>query len=266
MLRKLFLVLGLSGALACPALSFARPSMMFASDSDPEAVNFVREKFGDADYVGSRVVDVSKPGKSAVFVLPASVDSVRHHARAACGTKGAPTVVIYDPEHWEATPESERRDLPAAIEAGADAVHASGCRKFGLAPDGEFIGLVPKACSATPGALARSVNWKKVDVLVLQAQRLLAERCGGRANVAAYSRFVAEWSRIVKAVNPDIKVFSSLTFRYTDAATMSEAIRKSRRDVDGYYLAYPSSESGTKCEHCQSSNLKSVVETIGSGQ
>ncbi|WP_128003289.1 hypothetical protein [Piscinibacter defluvii] len=266
MLRKMFLVLGLSGALACPAISIARPSIMFAAGWDPEAVRLVREKFGEVDYLSSEVTDESRPGPAQVFALPASLESVRRQAGAPCNLKGGPTLVIYDPEHWEATPESDRRDLPATIEAGADAVRASGCRKFGLAPDGQFIGLEPKECRAAPSALARSVNWKKVDVLVLQAQRLLSDKCGGRANIAEYSRFVAEWSRLVKAANPAIKVFPSMTFRYTDVATMSEAIRRTRRDVDGYYLAYPSSKSGINCDHCRSTNLKSVVDTIGTTQ
>lgn len=266
MLRKLFLVLGLSGVFACPTLSLARPSIMFAAGWDQEAVKMVRERFGEVDYLSSEVVDESKPVRARVFALPASVESVRRLAGAPCNLKGGPTLVIYDPEPWDATPESDRRDLPRSIEAGAEAVHASGCRQFGLAPAGEYIGLEPRACRATPSALARSVNWKKVDLLVLQVQRLLSDKCGGRANIAEYSRFVAEWSRIVKAANPDIKVLPSMTFRYTDAATMTEAIRKTRRDVDGYYLAYPSSRSGINCVHCGSSNLKSVVDTLDATQ
>jgi hypothetical protein len=258
-----FFVLLISGMLYRPVWAGTQnPFFVFAAGWDSAAVEVVLRSFGKADLLGDSLLrgsSVQSSERPLGFALPPSLALVAKAAAQPCTSATRSKVVIYNPEHWDATPPQELNGLHNSIADAARMVRASGCRIFGVAPDGKLLGLPTGQCRGEPSALATQVDWKQVDLVLLQAQRLLADRCGGAIGVQEYARFVGKWSRELKAANPSIKVVAQLSFRYTDVETMLNAIDATRTVADGYYLAYPNEKSGVKCQYCAPENLERLL-------
>ncbi len=238
-----------------PAVAKDKFGLMFAAQWDLEAIAYVKNAFNENDYLRADIGN----GRSINFVLPASIFQISKHATNYCAkTKG---MVIYDPEHWDATPKEELADLGRSAHDAVSLTRNSGCQSFGIAPDGITIGVQPQTCIASVSETINKVDWRKIDLVVIQGQRLLSDQCVKCNQTTTYSEFVKNWAIELKRRNPDIKIFSSMSFRHTDAATMDEALMRVRPYIDGLYLAYPKSTAQNECKYCTVDQLKAVVES-----
>jgi hypothetical protein len=152
------------------------------------------------------------------------------------------THILYDIEHWSRTPESEQQNPAESIGRASQRVHAASL-KYGITPDATF--LVENY---------RQVDWDNVDFLGMQLQRY-------SQNITEFSAYVENISIHVKAENPSTNVFVQLSFRFTDAQEMIEAMEAARPWVDGYIVAYlPSSN---ECmPQCNPAALDFVLKSI----
>ena len=244
------------------AAASARPFLMFASDWDPNAVQVVYQNFDRDDFISQSMVENwGSSGSKAlphVFSLPANLRATNNWVSKGCSMHGRPEVVIYDPEKWEHTPPEEQANLRGSIASAAQAVRNGGCFSFGVAPGGNLVGDISGRCKREPTRLLDEIDWKKVDIFVVQTQALVTESCGGARNVPEFARYMEKVVRKVRSANPSIKVVSSMSFAHTSPETMKAAVLLTQNLVDGYYLAYPKVE---KCTHCTPENLRSVIQT-----
>ena len=122
-------------------------------------------------------------------------------------------MVMYNPEHWELTPEDEQQDLAEIVQQFADAVHARGLR-FMFAPDRryaeEYLGQVGPY----------------VDAVLLQGQRL-------QHDPQTFASWVLGMTDIARAANPDIQVFVQVGATRGTASEMLAAIQTVAGDIDG---------------------------------
>ena len=256
------LVVALHFARAGSAASVA-PFFMF-STSKFDAVErdgvlaTLRTHVTSNDYLSDRLVELDaelarRVGPAHRYTLPPNLRALERQAAACSGG-----LVIYDGEHWGDTPLSEQTDMAAAIARGKSLAKAAGCR-YGVAPDGEFLGLVPKSCRVDAGsALHREVDWSDIALFNIQAQRLLSDACTAQSGVESYVRFVTTVARDVRAKNPDTKISAQVSFRSTPPDRMLAAVARLRGVVDGFYIAYPSNV-GTACTYCSPQNLERVL-------
>ena len=249
--------------LSASAQAADHPFFVFATTWDKAAAEVASQYAEDGDLLFSAISRHPKEGvkkQSAMrFALPASLKTVAERSSETCVTNGQSQVVIYNPEHWEATPKAELDALPASVSKAGDTVKQAGCRYFGVAPDGKLLGLAPTACKGRPSELANQIDWRRVDFIVLQAQRLLSDKCNSPSRVQDYAQFVRDWAVTVRRSNPSIKVVAQMSFRVSDPETMREAVKATHEVVDGYYLAYPRSSGRLKCKYCSSDNLKQFL-------
>ena len=89
---------------------------------------------------------------------------------------------------------------------------------------------------------------------------MLSSNCGGIKNVRD-SRFISEWAKIVKSINPNIKVMGHFSLRHSSIETIYAEISETRDVEDGHYLAYPKIE-GKVCKYCTPENLNDVINAI----
>jgi len=228
--------------------------LMFAAQWDTDAVKIVKEYFGNNDYLG---YDINN-NKSKVFFLPPNIAKLSNLAEKYCPKQKV--TVIYDPEHWEHTPIVERENLSDSIFRTVRISKEFKCNEVGIAPDGKMIGLYPKACAGDISSLARNIDWNNIDLIILQAQRLLSDSCVKEGGINNYVKFIRKWTETIKKANPNVKVFASMSFRYTHPSVMIQVIDKLKDIVDGFYLAYPKSEGKLYCVYCNPENLKIVIK------
>ncbi len=244
------------------------PFLMFANSSDSKVFPVLRQFFEARDYVSFRIASQAPAlarliGRSHQFVLPTALDGVRKYS--GCGT-GKPGLVVYDIEHWNETPVSEQQQPGPSITAAARVTHADKCQLFAVAPDGQYMGLKEGACSYDFDAgIYRRVDWTQVDLVSIQAQRLLSENCAGTLTVEDYAGFVSRAAAFLRSRNPKITVVSQFSFRYTSPGQMVEAMRKAAPSVDGFYLAYPSNQK-TPCRYCSPENVAEVLRAWRTGK
>ena len=98
-----------------------------------------------------------------------------------------------------------------------------------------------------------------MDLLSIQAQRLLSDTCANKLNVADDVGLVAHVAAYVRSRNPSIVVVSQLSFRYTPPEKMVEAMHQSSPAVDGFYLVYPSGQANP-CHYCSAKNVAAVLQ------
>lgn len=238
-------------------------SIMFASRWDDDAVALMLRSVDEGDYLSRNIPGTGRlPVPVTLFSLPPSVDKVIAGGARPCPTGGARELIVYDPEHWEHTPAEERENLKESINKAQSIVHDTECHQFGLAPGGRVLGVATESCSGDASEFIDIVDWKKVDLFVVQAQGLLSRRCTKTGNVDPYAEFVRGVVEAVKARNDKIKVLVSMSFRYTRPEVMVSAIGRTRGFVDGYYVAYPINKSGDRCRYCTKENLSVVVDAI----
>ncbi|HLY56691.1 MAG TPA: hypothetical protein VKS60_14095 [Stellaceae bacterium] len=196
-----------------------------------------------------------------VFVLPPNLTQVAATIRKGTGD-GTPGLLIYDGEHWEATPGDEQGDLPGAVLRGKALTRKSAGHRFGFAPDGIFVGVRPARCGFDLNeAVHRRVDWSDIALFNIQAQHLLSDGCDASGGFASFVDFVVAVAGDAKAAAPHLLVTAQLSFRDTPPDRMVRAIRRLRGIVDGFYVAYPSNV-GPVCRYCSPENLGTVLNAI----
>jgi hypothetical protein len=154
------------------------------------------------------------------------------------------STISYDIEHWERTPESERVDPLLSISRGAGIVHEAGF-SYGITPDAEM--LIDNY---------KRINWSEIDFLGMQLQRF-------SQNIEEYSSLANEVASFAKCKNPNIEIFTQLSFRLTDANDMINIIDNVHDIVDGFIIAYDTNTRADSCiSGCSPSQLNSVLNRI----
>jgi hypothetical protein len=153
-------------------------------------------------------------------------------------------IIVYDIERWDRTPELERSDPSRSISEGSDIVHEAGYR-YGITPD-----------AVTLMDNYQKINWTKIDFLGMQLQRF-------SQNVDEYSRIAEEISSFARCKNPNIEIFTQLSFRLTDANDMIKVIERVKDIVDGFIIAYDTNTRSDSCiSSCSPHDLNSVLDKI----
>jgi hypothetical protein len=254
-------------ALLCVAMSgrlSAATFLMFASTSDPQVFPVLEQIMGPGDFISVKAANQApklgrRLGREHQFVLPGSLEGVRKDAGCGAGSAG---VVMYDIEHWNETPLAEQRQPGKSIAAGAEIVNGSGCQKFAVAPDGQFMGLKESTCGYDfEAGLYRDVDWTGVDLLSIQAQRMLSDTCADKLTVDDYAGFVSRVAAYVKSKNPGITVVSQISLRYTPPEKLIAAMNRLNRVADGFYLVYPS-HTANPCRYCTPANVDTVLRSV----
>ena len=154
------------------------------------------------------------------------------------------STISYDIEHWERTPESERVDPLLSISRGAGIVHEAGF-SYGITPDAGM--LIDNY---------KRINWSEIDFLGMQLQRF-------SQNIEEYSSLANEIASFAKCKNPNIEIFTQLSFRLTDANDMINIIDNVHDIVDGFIIAYDTNTRADSCiSGCSPSQLNSVLNRI----
>jgi hypothetical protein len=250
-------LLGLLALLAGAASHV--PFVMIGNATDAQILPVLERMLRRGDYVSERLAAADprlgrKVGRDHLFVLPGGIPGIHKHL--GCGG-GTPGVVVYDIEHWTDTPEAEQRQPGASITAAARLVKSAGCQTFALAPDGEFMGLGDCRIDFSAGIYG-SVDWRRVELLSIQAQRLLSESCAGKLTVEDYATFVTRVAAYVRERNPAIRVVTQVSLRYTRPEQIVAAMRRVAAVVDGFYVVYPA-HSTKPCRYCSPENLAAVL-------
>jgi hypothetical protein len=153
-------------------------------------------------------------------------------------------LILYDIEHWNLTPNYEKRDPIQSITKGSDIVHSGGFQ-YGIAPDADYLLNYYK-----------EIDWRKIDFLTMQLQKF-------SQNITQYSSFAKDISGFVKAVNPNIKVFAQVSFRYTDGDETIKAVKAVRGYIDGVNIIYlPGTERNLCFPNCTPENLNKTLSEI----
>lgn len=248
------------------------PFFMFTAAHFPDAGE--RRAIGDSlrrhvtadDYLSVELAAkwpelADRVGRGRVYALVPNHRLIAKHAAAGCGP-GTAGLIVYDAEHWDATPDSEKADIVGAIARGKAIAMRSGCHAYGVTPDGEYAGIAGQRCryDVDAGILGR-IDWQDVSLLVLQAQILLADRCNGPAALQRYVDVVTAAVRQVRAKSASVRVVAQFSFRHTPPERMIEAMRLLRGVVAGFYVAYPANV-GPPCRYCSPSNLDAVLAAV----
>jgi hypothetical protein len=245
---------------------FMFTTWQFATTDETGAVGAVlRRHTRSDDYLGVNVERqfpdlTARISHTHVYALPPSLAAVERATAGKCGVGAG--LIIYDGEHWEGTPLDEQVDMTKAIERGKAIVHETGCRDYGIALDGQYIGISAGTCRYDPAAsIHQAIDWTGITLFDIQAQRLLAPNCIERASVDAYVAAVRSIASDVRARSSFPKIVAQLSFRLTAPDKMIATIKQLSGTVDGFYIAYPSNV-GPPCSYCSAANLDQVLGAI----
>lgn len=166
-------------------------------------------------------------------------------------------VAYYDIEHWASTPSSEQQSPAASIEQAAQIAHGAH-KLFGVTPDGAFLGNEGGCRFNLSKGIASQIDWKSVDELDVQAQGLADDTTCGSENVSKYASFVSQIASIARAANPNIRIVSQVSLRFSAPATIIDAARAVRGIANAFLVAYPSNG----CANCTAANLSAVLQAL----
>jgi hypothetical protein len=151
------------------------------------------------------------------------------------------TVVMYDPESWNATPLSEKLDPTRSIESFCALARANGYSVV-VTPHPNLVCVPGSPHEPLPGETRESAYLRSgiieasvanADVYETQAQRL-------QRDPAAYRAFVRDTVLRARGVNREVHVISGLSTHPGYAATpgmLGDAWACVRDLVDGHYLS-----------------------------
>lgn len=253
-----------TAAVKVPFFMFT--TSQFATADEAAKVSAVLRRHATSDdYLGINVVMqfpdlASRMSNAHLYTLPPSLAEVERAAMGKCGAGAG--LIIYDGEHWSATPPNEQADMVTAIARGNTIVHQTGCQDYGIAPDGQYIGIAPGTCRHDLAAsIHRGIDWTGITLFDIQAQRLLGSNCTKRAGVDTYIGAVRSIAADVRARSSIPNIVAQLSFRLTPPDRMIPAIRQLSGIADGFYIAYPRNV-GTACSYCSPANLDQVLQAI----
>lgn len=121
--------------------------------------------------------------------------------------------IMYNPEHWEFTPEDEQQDLATIVQEFAEAVHARDMR-FMFTPDRQYAELYLDQVAPL------------VDAVMLQGQRL-------QHDPQTFATWVLGMTDVAHTANPDIQVYVQVGATRGTAEEMYTAIETVAGDIDG---------------------------------
>ncbi|MDQ4101177.1 MAG: hypothetical protein M3115_03195 [Thermoproteota archaeon] len=244
-----------SGGEACGVTKQSREPLrfgVFTFASDDESMSVMREQYTSNDrmhYVmhsiralpqGLWLYDEFSSHRKMIIIQ--SLDNI---TRAIdIGHQYNLSTIVYDIEHWERTPESERADPLLSISKGSSIIHEAGFG-YGITPDAEI--LIDNY---------ERINWTEIDFLGMQLQKF-------SQNIPEYSSFAEEIATFAKCKNPNMEIFTQLSFRLTDANDMVRVIESVKDFVDGFIIAYDTNTRADSCiSGCDPSELSLVLERI----
>lgn len=168
---------------------------------------------------------------------------------------------IYDIEHWSRTPLAERDNPADSIADAAGIAHKAG-KRFGITPDGEYMGI--SRCSFS---LTRSIipvlNWSQIDILNIQAQHLISNSsCALKFGTSAYRSMVEKIASYVRRRNPRIVIWAEVSLRDSNPSTIIRAAQSVFGIVHGMNVSYPSSSDFMNCRYCTPANLETVLRSV----
>lgn len=253
---------------SCTAGLAADPFFMFVAHrfdtpGEDKAVGRVLTKyFTPRDYIGlewRKVPELnSRIPVAHTFAIPGSVANCK---RAAADPQIG--LVMYDVEHWDATPKEEQADPVPSVLKAAEAVREYPGKSFGITPDGQYIGIKAGKCELDNAAnIVPRVDLTRLDVVQFQSQRLLGDKCLKEDGARLYSELIVANAKAAKTRNPKILAVAQFSFRFTPPERMIEKIRELAGVVDGFYLAYPATALGIKCDYCSAENLERVLSAF----
>lgn len=215
---------------------------------------------------GAPVYQILRSGQPPLGVIPAvpvvTFTSVRELTQELSGG-GLPTgtrAVLFDPEAWSFTPETEQRDPAKAARQALRLAHAHGLRLI-VAPALNLTTLRPASGPrwqqflrlGMAGAMA-----KVADVLELQAQSL--ER-----DTSSYAAFVHAAVRQARAASPRVTIWAGLSTNPPGAGVTSQqltaAIQATSGVVSGYWLNIPG--RGPQCPTCNAPRPDLARQLLG---
>lgn len=126
---------------------------------------------------------------------------------------GAVDMVMYNPEHWELTPENEQNDLVTTVQQFAEFAHERNLRIM-FAPDRQYAELYLSQVAPS------------IDAVLLQGQRL-------QHDPQTFAAWVLGMAEVAHAANPDIQVFVQVGATRGTASEMLAAIETVASDIDG---------------------------------
>ena len=225
---------------------------VFTSANDTESMRVLKQQYSINDR-NHYVIQSEKslpaqlwlydvlPTHRKMFIVP-SLDNITYAMNI--GQNYGINVIVYDIENWENTPEFEDVDPSVLISKGSGIVHKAGYR-YGITPDAPT--LIDNY---------QKINWKEIDFLNMQLQRF-------SQNITKYSNIANEVSTFARSENPNIEIFTQLSFRLANASNMTKIIESVKDIVNGFIIVYD-----TRSDFCISScspyELNLVLDTINS--
>lgn len=238
---------------------------MYSSNTPPELFD---RYFTKGDYVRTDVDLAAGASRRSRYALVTTLrlswndhPGVRAWTKAGCGPD-TPGLIVYDPEFRpEWTPPAEVQRLAESVRQAARMVRATGCHRFGIAPGAlPFFGLDPIACEVNlDEGVYRDLPWRWIDLVDMQAQRLLGDRCLPEGGLELYEATVLELADYFRGANPGIEVLTQVSFRDSQAETMQRAISRVAEGVDGVFFSYPTTNPDIPCGNCRPDQLEALL-------
>lgn len=164
-------------------------------------------------------------------------------ARDAAAGAIAPevTVVMYDPERWDATPLPERHDPVSAIEAFCALARSHGYSAL-ITPHPNLVSVQGSVCEIRAGETRESAYLRSgiIEVCAANADAYETQAQTLQRDPAEYRAFVLDTARRARSVNGAVRVLSGLSTHPGYAATaemLHDAWNSVRDVVDGHYLS-----------------------------
>jgi hypothetical protein len=225
---------------------------IFTLANDSESMKVMRQQYSQNDrdhYVMQSIRSLPEPlwlydafPTHRKMIIVQSLDNITNAIEV--GRYYNLTMIIYDIEKWEKTPELNGTDPSLLISKGADIVHQLGY-KYGITPDADT--LIENY---------KKISWNKTDFLGMQLQRYSQD-------TTEYSRLAEEITTFARSKNPNIEIFTQLSFRFADTNEMIELIENINEVVDGFIISYlPGPDSDSCISKCSPHELNLVLDRI----
>jgi hypothetical protein len=224
---------------------------VFTFVKDSESMSVLRQQYSSNNQNHYVIHSIrSLPGQLWLYdalpthrnmIIIQSLDNITYAMKV--GQNHSLDIIVYDIEQWEKTPELERADPSLSISKGAGIVHQAGYR-YGITPDAVILMDNYK-----------KINWTEIDFLGMQLQRFSQD-------VTKYSSIAKEISTFVRSKNPNVEIFTQLSFRFTDGSDMIKVIESVKDIVDGFIIFYSTESDLCISSTCSPHELNLVLDRI----
>jgi hypothetical protein len=241
--------------------------IMYSANAPREAPALFRHHFTSSDYARAESLPAGlRVSRSRRYVLVTSLRDIwwgeaglRYWVEQGCG-RGTPGTIVYDPERRDLTPPWEQDHFLSATRRAARLVRSTGCHDFGLAPGAHYLGLDAAGCTfEPPSSVLNEIPWRSVDVLDIQAQRMLSNHCAQEEGLNTYASAVSYIAFLARRHHPGIAVASQVSFRDNPPHRMLDAIGTVAGVIDGIYFSYPTRNPEFPCEYCSRANIRVLL-------